>query len=270
LKARPYFCATMCNQMNPRAILVTAAAAALLLLVPHIPAQNAPLHVLASRGVQAVVEDLLPQAEKAMGRKAAVVYSSSTDLKAKIEAGEPFDVAIVTTELMDDLVKSGRVVAETRVGVARAGVGIGIRAGAPKPEFKTSDALKQTLLKAKAVTYAEDGASRIHIEKMFDRMGIRAQMALKTMLEQGSVRATARVAEGSADLVLTLISEILPAKGVELLGPLPAEHQNYVSFAAAVGAKAQDAASGKKLVRFLTKPDVAPVLKAKGMEPASH
>jgi molybdate transport system substrate-binding protein len=232
------------------------------------PAQNPPIRVLASRGVQAVIEELRPQAEQAAGSKTMIQYSSSTDLKARIEGGEPFDVAIVTTELMDELMKTGRVAAGTRVEVARAGVGVGIRVGAPKPDIKTSDALKQALLKAKAVTYAQDGASRPHVERMFDRMGIKAEMAKKTLLEVGSVRSTARVADGSADLVLTLISEILPVKGIELLGPLPPEHQNYVAFAAAVGAKAQDAASAKKLIASLTKPDVLmSVLKAKGMEP---
>src|SRR5712692_8227004 len=248
--------------------LPIAAATASLGLLAHLttaqtPAQNAPVRVLASRGVQAVIEELRAQAETAAGHKTTIQFSSSTDLKARIETGEPFDAAIVTTDLMDELVKTGRAAAGTRVEVARAGIGVGIRAGVPKPDIKTSDALKQALLKAKAVTYAQDGASRVHVEKMFDRMGIKAEMARKTMLEQCSVRATARVADGGADLVLTLISEILPAKGVELLGPLPPEHQNYVSFAAGVGAKAQDAASAKKLGQFLTKPDVVPVLKAK-------
>jgi len=237
------------------------------LLTPGTAAENPPIRVLASRGVQAVIEELRPQAERAAERKTIIQYSSSTDLKAKIELGEPFDAAIVTAELMDDLQKTGRVAVGTRVEVARAGVGVGIRAGAPKPDIKTSEALKQTLLKAKKITYAQDGASRVHVERMFDRMGIKAEMAKKTILEIGSVRATARVAEGSADLVLTLISEILPAKGVDLIGPLPPEHQNYVAFAAAVGSKAHDPASAKNLIASLTKPDALPVLKAKGMEP---
>src|SRR5712691_5406059 len=101
-------------------------AAAVLSLAPHTPAQNPPLRVLASRGVQAVIEELRPQAESAAGRKTTIQYSSSTDLKAKIEAGEPFDAAIVTTELMDELMKTGRAAAGTRVEVARAGVGVGI------------------------------------------------------------------------------------------------------------------------------------------------
>jgi molybdate transport system substrate-binding protein len=251
-------------------VTIVAAALSLGLLAPHTTAQNPPIRVLASRGVQAVIEELRAQAESAAGRKTVIQYSSSTDLKAKIEAGEPFDAAIVTTELMDELMKTGRAAAGTRVEVARAGVGVGIRVGAPKPDIKTSDALKQALLKAKAITYAQDGASRVHVERMFDRMGIKAEMAKKTLLEQGSTNSTARVAEGKADLVLTLISEILPVKGIELLGPLPPEHQNYVAFAAAVGSKAQDAAAAKKLVAFLTKPDVLPVLKAKGMEPVKH
>ena len=230
-------------------------------------AQNAPIRVLASRGMQAVIEDLQAQAEHEAGRKAAIQYSSSTDLKARIAVGEGFDVAIVTTDLMDELIKSGTVVAGTRVDVARAGIGVGIRAGAPKPDIKTSDAMKQTLLRAKAVTYAQDGASRVGVERMFDRMGIKAEMAKKLMLEQGSPKATGLVADGKAEIVLTLQSEILPVKGIELVGPLPAEHQNYIGFSAAAAAKAGDAAAAKKFVQFFSKAEVLAVLKAKGMEP---
>src|SRR6266849_4300897 len=177
-------------------IPITAAALSLGLLAPSATPQSVPLRVLASRGVQAVIEELRSQAETAGGRKTTIQFSSSTDLQAKIEAGEPFDAAIVTTELMDELVKTGRAVTGTRVEVARAGIGVGARAGAPKPDIKTSESLRQALLKAKAVTYAQDGASRVHVERMFERMGIQAEMAKKTLLEVGSVRATARVAQG--------------------------------------------------------------------------
>jgi molybdate transport system substrate-binding protein len=154
------------------------------------------------------------------------------------------------------------------VALAKSGVGVGIRKGAPKPDIRTSEAMKKTLLSAKSVTYAEDGASRTYVERMFQRMGIADVMKAKTALEQGSGRATGRVADGQTELVLTLASEILPVAGIELVGPLPSEHQQYVGFSAGVGAAA--AGSNKDasmaLIKFLASPAVAPVLKAKGME----
>jgi molybdate transport system substrate-binding protein len=175
-------------------------------------------------------------------------------------------VAVVTSDLLDTLIKDGRIRADSRAGVARAGVGVGIRAGAPRPDISSPDALKRTLQNAKSVTYARDGASRAHIDKMFDRFGIAEAMKPKTILEQGSIRSTARVVQGDAEIVMTLVSEILPIKGIELVGPLPPAVQNYVSFAAGVSPKVNDAAAAKALVGFLTGPEAAPAFKARGME----
>jgi molybdate transport system substrate-binding protein len=229
-------------------------------------AQTAEVHVLASNGIKAVMDELRPQAERAIGHPLAIEVDSSSVLKQKIDGGEAFDVAIVTSEVLDELSKAGKIVSGSSAGIARSGIGVGIRAGGPKPDIRTAAALKQTLLKAKSITFAQDGASRIYLEKMFDRLGIGSDLKPKIIREQGSARATARVADGSAELVLTLVSEILPAPGVELLGPLPAEVQNYVSMSAGVGAKARNADAAKALVKFLAGPSVAPILKAKGME----
>jgi molybdate transport system substrate-binding protein len=246
-----------------RASIIVAAIAATAAV-----AQTADVHVLASNGIKAVVEELRPQAERAIGRPLAIEFNSSSALKQKIETGEAFDVAILTSELLDELTKSGKIASGGSAGIARSGIGIGIRAGAPKPDIHSAAALKQTLLKAKSITFAQDGASRAYIVKMLDRFGIAEDVKSKIILEQGSTRAAARVADGSAEIIMTLVSEILPAPGVELLGPLPAEVQNYVSMSAGVGAKARNADAAKALIKFLSGPSVAPTLKAKGMEPA--
>ncbi len=230
-------------------------------------AQDAPLHVVASNGVRAVIEEILPKAEAAVGRKLSVEYNSTTGLKQKIDAGQTFDVAILTSEGVADLIKAGKITASTRTDFARCGVGVGIRAGAPKPDIRTSDALKRTLLKAKSITYAEDGASREYVNKMLDRYGITEEIGRKTAMEQGSTRATARVASGQSDIVLTLVSEILPAPGVMLVGPLPADVQGYVTFTAGIGASSKDVKAGQALIQFLKSPGVAPTLKTKGMDP---
>ena len=227
-------------------------------------AQEHAVRVLISNGFRAVFDDLVPMCEKSIGHRVTVQSGTSTSLIEKVNAGEPFDVAIMTTEAMETLGKSGTIAARTPLG--RSGIGIGSRAGAKKPDIVNAEALKKTFLAAKAITYAGDGASRPHIDRMMATLGIADVMTRKTLFEQGSVRAAARVASGDAELLITLVSEILPAPGVELVGPLPTQFQNYVSFAGAAASRSDNAAAGKALVSCLSGPNVAATLKAKGME----
>jgi len=231
-------------------------------------AQNAPLHVLASNGVQAVIEDLKKQAQGAVKRPLMIEYDTSSVIKNKIESGAPFDVAILTSDVIDDLAKAGNIDPGSRMEIARCGIGVGVRAGAPKPDIRTPDALKKTLLASKSVAFAENGASRKYILQMFDKFGIADAMKPKTVLEQGSERSNARVADGSAEMILTLVSEILPAPGVQLVGPLPESEQHYINFAAGLSKNSQNADAAKALTRFFSGPAVVPALKAKGMQAA--
>ena len=138
--------------------------------------------------------------------------------------------------------------------------------GSPKPDISTSDALKQALVDVKSITYPQDGATRGFIEKMFDRMGIAGQVKPKIILAPGSGPATESVAEGKAAFVITLFSEIVPVHGVEILGALPGQYQNYVNFTVAANASSKNAGAIKSLAAFLTGPTAAPILKAKGLE----
>jgi molybdate transport system substrate-binding protein len=228
---------------------------------------QAQMRVLASNGIKAVVDELRPQYEKKSGHALSIDFGTSASLKQRIESGESFDVTILTSDLIDELAKSGKIASGTTAGLARAGIGVGVRAGTAKPNIATPDALKQTLMQAKSVTYARDGASRIFIGQMLDHLGIAKEVDAKTIYEQGSVRAAAKVADGQAELLMTLVPEILPAPGVDLVGPLPAQLQHYISFAAGVGAKAGHADAAKALIKYLAAPENAPTLKAKGMEP---
>lgn len=228
--------------------------------------QAAAVRVLASNGVKAVVEAVLPQAERAAGHPLTVQYDTSAALKKKIEAGEAFDVVFLTSDVVNDLIKGGKVNGNSRAEICRTGIGIGMRSGAPKPGIGTPEALKETLLNAKSITYAEDGASRPYIEKMLESLGIAENVKAKTLLQQGGARTTASVANGQAQYVITLASEILPVRGIELLGPLPSEFQHYVGFAAGTAAQSAHAEAARKLIAFLASPAVVPVLKAKGME----
>jgi len=151
--------------------------------------------------------------------------------------------------------------------LCRSELGIGIRAGAAKPDIHTTEALKRTLREAKSITYPQDGASRGYIEKMFERLGIAADVKPRIILAPGSGPATESVASGKAALVITLFSEIVPIHGVEILGPLPGEFQSDIRFAAAASVGAKNAEAAQALIAFLAGPKVKSTFKAKGLEP---
>lgn len=245
------------------AVVVVAVAVAVA-VQPVAHAQADSVRVFLSNGFRAVFEDLAPACERSIGKPLSAQSGTSASLIQRVNGGEPFDVAIMTTEAMTQLANEGKVGARTPLG--RSGIGIGNKAGTAKPAISTADDLKKTLLAAKSITYAGDGASRPHIEQMMGILNIEEVMSRKTLLEQGSVRAAARVASGEAELLITLVSEILPAAGVQLVGALPAQFQNYVSFAAGAGVKAANPAAAKALIACMSGPGVAATLTAKGIE----
>ena len=232
-------------------------------------AQGESLRLVASNGVRPVLQALAAPAEKAIGHPLASQFGTTVSLIQKIRAGEAFEVAVLTTEAIDALIKDGKIAARSRADVGNVGVGLGVRASAKKPDIGTPDAIKQTLLSAKSITYAQDGASRAAIEKMIDDLGIADRAKSKIVLQQGSDAAMANVAAGKDEVVMTLVSEILQAPGIELAGPLPTKFQNYVHFAAGVSTNAKNADAANALVKFLTSPAAAPTYKAKGIRTAN-
>jgi molybdate transport system substrate-binding protein len=223
-----------------------------------------PFRVLVSNGMKGAMEELKPQCERAVGSPLALQFSSTAALKKRIEAGEALDATIITTEAVADLVKQGKLAGASRVDLGRSALGIGIRAGSSKPDIHTVAALKQALLNVASITYPQDGATRGFIEKMFEQMGIAAQVKPKIILAPGSGPATESVAAGKAAFVITLFSEIAPVHGVEFLGALPGEYQNYVNFTGAASVLPKNAAPAKALFACIA--GSAPVLKAKGIE----
>jgi molybdate transport system substrate-binding protein len=229
--------------------------------------QSASVRVLASNGMKAVLEELQSQSEHAIGHPLSVEYDSTAALLKKIDAGAPFDVAILTSDAIEDLVKETKAAAGTRADFARSGVGLAVRAGSTKPDIRTAAALKRTLRESASITYARDGASRTYIDKMIERLGLGEETKPKIVLTQGSGPAMASVADGKVAMVMTLMSELLPVHGIDVVGPLPDELENYVSFAAAASVKASQPESAKALIAFLKSSAAVPVYKAKGMEP---
>ena len=231
------------------------------------PAQKADVRVFTSDGMKPAVEALVPQIEHSIGRKLAPHFDASKTLRDKILGGAPFDVAILTSDVIDELVKQGKIAPTSRTDIARTGMGVGIRAGATKPDISNAEALKRTLLKAKSVTFNPSGASAAHINAMFAQLGIAEAMKLKLLLDPVAGAPQRHVAEGKAELVITLIPEIKFFPGVELAGPLPGDFQSYINFSAGIAANSHNADAAKALIKYITSPAAAPTLKANAVEP---
>jgi len=246
-----------------------AAAIGLALLTQGGAADAAEIKVVASVGVKAVLEELAPQFERAGEHKVKITFGTAVPLKRQIDAGESFDVVILTPALVEDLAKGGKIAPGTASNVAKAGIGVAIRAGAPKPDIGTPDAFKRALVNAKSIAYSKEGQSGTAMARLIERLGLAEELKARTVLETRSGKVAANVVEGKAELAFTLLSEILPIAGAEVAGMLPAELQSYVVFTAGVGAGAANPQAAKAFIDFLKAPAALPVLKAKGMEPGT-
>ncbi len=251
------------NTMRKNSICATVAALASVILAGM--AQAAEIRVLSTNGVKTVVEELAPQFEKVTQHKLVVRFAPAAELKAEIEKGAAFDLAILTAAATDDLLRQGKLTSATRADVAKSGAGVAIRKGAPRPDLSSADAFKRSLLAAKSIAYVGVGATGANMTRIFERFGIAAEMKAKTRVLSG-VSAPEAVAKGEAELGFTQVSEILPVAGAELAGPLPPEVQVYTVFSGAVGAGARQPAAAEAFLKFLTAPAAGPVIRAKGME----
>ena len=238
-----------------------------LLFVRIAPAQETEIHIICSNGFKAGMEKLLHEGERNIGRTAKVQYGASANLKKIIESGEPFDLAILTPQVIDDLIKEGKIAAGTKVDLASSGVGLAVRAGQPKPDVATAAAMKQTLLAAKSIGYVGVGAGTPAILDMLDRLGVRDSVQSKTVLQQGAEQSMKNLADGQIDVDFALISEILPAAGVQLAGPLPPEFQRKIILSAGIASGATNREAAGKFVKALMSPAAATAVKSVGLEP---
>ena len=231
-----------------------------------VAAPAADLEVLCSNGFKAVMEDLAPQFERATHHKVIVRYGLAARLKQQIESGEAFDLAILTPAAIDDLIKAHKVAAESRTILAQSGLGIAIRAGTPKPDIATVDAFKRSLLRAKSIAYAKEGASGVAFAALIQRLGLADDLKAKSRLTATGEEVGQAVVSGEVELGVLPVSEILPIRGAELLGTFPADAQSYIVMVAAIGAGAKANQAARDFVAFVMTPGALPVITAKGME----
>ena len=252
------------NRISAALFAAALFAAAFAAYAPGAPA--AELKVLSGNGSRPAIVELSAQFEKATGHKVNVEFFVNPTVKKKVEDGEAFDVTVLNPPVLDDLIRQGKVLADTRAVIGRIGLGAAIRAGAPRPDISTVEGFKRALLASKSVAYPGDGASGIYFVSLVERLGIASEMKsrLKPMPGEYNVEV---VADGGADMVVVVASRIYGVKGVDMIGLIPAELQTWIGFATGVSAKAAQPDAARALAKFYTAPEAAKVLTPMGIEP---
>ena len=222
---------------------------------------------LFSNGVKAVLLDLLPEFERTSGTTPSITWGSTAMLMGEIGKGASGDLAILSDEAIDDLIRQGRIISGSRVDLARSAIGIAVRKGAPKPDIGSADALKNTLISARTISYSKTGISGVYFPTVLERLGIAAQVAAKAVIPTPGVLVGDLVAKGDAELGVQQISELLPVSGIEIVGPLPGELQKLTVFSAGLFVGASEPQAARALVMMLTSASARPVYARKGLEP---
>ena len=262
--------------MNRRSILSVSATIALGLALFGITAGNtagaAEIKLLAAVALQPGFITLIPDFEKSSGHKVTIAYGTAGAVADRVQKGEAADIVINSWPMIDQLQAQGKVVAGSRVNIAKVGIGVFVRKGGTKPDLASVDGFKRSLLAAKSIAYIDPssgGASGIYIASLLERLGIAAEMKPKTKLHfppAGAKVLYASVAAGEADMGFNQISEVLAQPTVQFAGGLPSAIQNYTQFAAVIVTGSSQTDAGRALITFLSSPAAQTVLKAKGFE----
>jgi len=245
-------------------------AAAIVLLCTS-RARGDEIRVLTSGAFQAALIELVPAFERATRHTVVVTYGASMgnspdSIPNRLRRGEAVDVVIQAASALDDLITQGRVAAGSRVDLVRSSIGVAVRAGAPKPDISSVEALKRTLLNAKSIAYSSSASGVYLSTELFPRLGIADRIAAKSKrVESGPVADL--VARGEAEIGFQQISELLPVHGIDYVGPLPAEVQRVTVFAAGIASGAKSDNAARALIRFLASPDADSVIRKTGLEP---
>jgi molybdate transport system substrate-binding protein len=246
--------------------LIAATLGLAMAMAPVAGARAAELKVIAGGGMTIPLKELAPQFERSSGHKVDIAFAATPELIKMATSGNPMDAAVVPVNVMKDAGARAKFAPEATTDIARVGFGVAIKAGAPKPDVSTPDALKQTLLKAQSITFLPESAAGAYVIKVFDRLGIADAMKAKTKPQKTTGDIPKAVANGDAELGIFL-TNVLVAPGVELAGPFPGDLQDDLVFTGAVAADSKDKAAAKAFLDYLKTPEAVAVIKAKGMRP---
>jgi molybdate transport system substrate-binding protein len=259
------------NSLAFKAVVVLAGI--LLLTTVASAAEVTEVKVFISGGFSAALRDLGPEFERATGNKVVAISAPSMGetpqaIPNRLQRGEPADVLIMVGYALDNLIKQGKVLPDTRVDLARSGIAMAVRAGAPKPDISSTDAFIRTLLAAKSIAYS-DSASGVYLSKeLFPRLGLADQLKSKSRAIPAEPVGQV-VARGEAEIGFQQLSELLPVPGIDIVGPLPPAVQKITVFSAGVVAGSKNQPAAKALLRYLSSPAAAPVITKTGMQPVT-
>jgi molybdate transport system substrate-binding protein len=235
-----------------------------LLLSPNLHA--AELNVLAGGAMTGPMRELSTQFERASGHKLAFRFGTTPELIKLATSGGPFDLGVVPVEVFKDADARARFTPGPTIDIARVGLGVAVRTGAPKPDIATPDALKQTLLKAQSIATIPASAAGAQVLRVFERLGINEEIKAKIKPQAAPAGLVQAVANGEAELGVFL-TNVLTAPGLDLVGPFPAEVQQNVVFTSAIAADSKQTEAAKAFITFLQTPAATAVIKAMGMTP---
>jgi molybdate transport system substrate-binding protein len=225
----------------------------------------AVIEVLSTLALRGVLTEVAADFLARTGLAVAAGYKSTNAQLLAISQGATADMAIITRPAIDQLVGAGKIVAGSAADIAQSGVGLAVRAGAPKPDIATVEAFKRTLLAAKSIAFSRIGASGIHFGEVIERLGIAAEVRRKAIIGDSYVGEIA--ARGEAELAVQQISELMPVAGIDIVGPLPGDLQKISVFSVGIFTAARNPAGAAKLIAYLALPELAPILIRKGLSP---
>ena len=225
------------------------------------------LKLLTAGAFKPVAQEIIPAFEKRTGHKVTIENDTAGNLAKRVGAGEYFDVVVMPPMLLGAFL-GNRVVESSAKELARSGIGVAVKQGAPQPDIGTTDSFKSALLAARAVAYidpASGGSSGVYLDKLFEKLGIAAQIKAKAVLVRGGLVAE-KVANGEADIGLQQKSELMGVPGAVLVGPLPLMLQYYTPYSGAVSVASRNRAAADALLLELADPKNLPILKQKGLD----
>lgn len=228
------------------------------------------IRVMTSGAFTAAHLALIPQLEHLTGKKIVTASTSigtgDNSIPNRLKRGEIADIVIVSDAVLRQFIEDGLVLAEGYTQVARSSIGMAVRAGAPKPDISSIDALRRTLLEAKSIAYSASVSGQYVTTELVQRLGIADQVLGKCRFVGGGERAGAVVARGEAEIAFQQMSELLPVPGIAHITPLPPEAQKVSSFAAGVAASSPDPARARSVIKFLASPEAAAAITNSGLE----
>jgi molybdate transport system substrate-binding protein len=225
------------------------------------------ISVLSSIATREAYNELVPQFERQSGHTVATTWAGTTDIMKRMAAGETYDVVMISSKELDELIQQGKIVPGSRVDLASSNIGVAVRAGAPKPDISSGEALKAVLLAAKTVGYTS-GPSGIYMAALIERMGIADAVKPKHRgVASGGTIGTI-VASGDAEIGFQQVSELVHIKGIDYVGPLPKDVECITVFSSGIHGRAKNPDAGKALVAFLSAASTRPVYQKHGLDPA--